>query len=78
MKIDVQTVVALFVAAAAVVYLGFRGFHFFRSGAAGGCSACSSSNCTAEQAVHEIQRRPSPSDSVPDGENDPVSLSSKE
>ena len=75
MNIDLQTVVAVSVAAVAVIYLGFRGFHFFRSGGAGGCSACPSSSCAPEpeQAVHDIQVRTSPIESVSDGETDRVS-----
>ena len=73
MNVDLQTVVAIAVAAVAVIYLGVRGFQFFRSGGAGGCSACPSSSCTPEQAVHDIQVRTSPLESVPDGETERVS-----
>ena len=73
MNVDLQTVVAIAVAAVAVIYLGLRGFHFFRSGGAGGCSACPSSSCAPEPAVHDIQVRTSPVESVPDGETERVS-----
>lgn len=73
MNVDLQTVVAIAVAAVAVIYLGLRGFHFFRSGGAGGCSACSSSDCAQEPAVHDIQVHTSPLEPVPDGETERVS-----
>lgn len=75
MNVDLQTVVAIAVAAVAVIYVGLRGFQFFRSGGAGGCSACPSSSCAPEpeQAVHDIQVRTSPVESVPDGETERVS-----
>ena len=75
MNVDLQTVVAIAVAAVAVIYVGLRGFHFFRSGGAGGCSACPSSSCAPEpeQAVHDIQVRRSPVEPVPDGETERVS-----
>lgn len=75
MNVDLQTVVAIAVAAVAVIYVGLRGFQFFRSGGAGGCSACPSSSCAPEpeQAVHDIQVRTSPVEPVPDGETERVS-----
>jgi len=57
MDIDLQTIVAISIAIMAVLYLAYRGLHFFRSGGAGGCGICSASGCSQEPDVHEIQSR---------------------
>mgnify|MGYP001324933828 CR=1 FL=1 len=68
MNADFQMIAVVIIATAAVLYLAYRGFLFFRSGGAGGCSACPSNSCSEEQAVHEIQVRPSSSETTLDGE----------
>ncbi|MFP6751683.1 MAG: hypothetical protein VB855_08405 [Pirellulaceae bacterium] len=68
MNTDFQMIAVVIIATAAVLYLAYRGFRFVRSGGAGGCSACPSNSCSEEQAVHEIQVRPSSPDTIPGGE----------